>query len=343
MSKQFDPIVDGFMNLYGIKNLLDDMGVRNVKNSGTHYVISLCPFHEDNQPSFSVNTENGGFHCFACDAKGDLYELVKRYYNLDFKNAQAFLLARSGLDSNIDIEDIMFLKKLKLSTVEEVEEIAEPNHVYPSEQMIARMNKGPDPYNYLKNRGFSDETIEYFEASYAEDFTGYGYKNQQRITIPGHDQLGKLCGFIGRTPIDAKPKYLYSPGWQKSFTLFNLHRAKNYSKDGIILVEGSLDAMRLHDMGYPNVVAILGSELSKYQYGLLKQYTEKVYLMFDNDKAGFKANSAALALTKDNLDVYHVNLGDFNDPGDIPDKKTLDDIMSKAKSWFGYQLKKGGI
>jgi len=280
-------------------------------------------------------------NCFACDFKGNLYELVKRYYNLDFKGAQSFLLARSGLHGDIDIEDIMFLKKLRTITSEESEENLEPNHVYPSQEMIERMHKGPDPYNYLQNRGFSEDTINYFEANYAEDFTGYGYKNQQRITIPGHDELGKLCGFIGRTPIDAKPKYLYSPGWQKSFTLFNLHRVKKYSENGIIMTEGSLDVMKLHQMGYPNSVAILGSELSQYQYSLLKKYTNKIYLMFDNDKAGTKANTHAMELVKDNLDVYHVTLENYNDPGEISNKNDLDDIMSKAKSWFKYQLRKG--
>jgi len=341
MDKTFDPIVDGFMNIYGIRNLLDDIGVKHVKNSGSHYIIGLCPFHEDNQPSFSANTDDGSFTCFACDAKGNLYELVKRYYNLDFKGAQSFLLARSGLHGDIDIEDMMFLKKLRTMTNEESEENLEPNHVYPSKEMIERMHKGPDPYNYLQNRGFSEDTINYFEANYAEDFTGYGYKNQQRITIPGHDELGKLCGFIGRTPIDAKPKYLYTPGWQKSFTLFNLHRAKQYSENGIMLVEGSLDCFKIKQMGYSNVVAILGSELSQYQYSLLKKYTNKIYLFFDSDAAGSKASRNALELAKDNLDVYHINLNQYKDPGEIAEKTELDDMIANAKNWFKYQLRKG--
>jgi DNA primase len=169
---------------------------------------------------------------------------------------------------------------------------------------------------------------------------GRGYDNQQRITIPGHSEYGALCGFIGRTPIEATPKYLYTPGYPKSFTLFNLHRAKKHGDNGIIVVEGSLDVMRIHDLGYPNVTGILGSSLSVAQQKLLIKYTDKVYFMFDNDAAGLKANMQAIEAMKNQLNTYYISLGKLKDPGDIRDKATLDYLVSHAKDWNAFMFNK---
>jgi len=340
--RKLDPIVEAFIHKYGILNLLSDINVSNIQKMGNGQIIATCPYHEDRKPSFSVNSSNGLWTCFACDKHGDLIEMIKLSYNLDYKDARDFILARSGLDSNVNIEDITFVREIFNLTEETNSEEAVKWPVI-SQDVIKRMNVGPDPYEYLQKRGFNQSTIEYFECGYATDYLGRGYANQQRITIPGHDEYGKLCGYIGRTPIDATPKYLYTSGYPKSHTLFNLHRAKKHSANGLILVEGSLDAMRLHDLGYPNVCAILGSALSPNQQKLLLKYTDKVYVMFDNDAAGLKANLGALEAMKDHLDMYYVSLGDLNDPGDIREKSVIDSLMAKAKSWFKFALQKGGV
>lgn len=340
--KKLDPIVEAFILKYGILNLLDDIGVRNIQKLGNSQIVAVCPYHDDKKPSFSVNLENGLWTCFACDKHGDLVEMIKLSYNLEYKEAKEFILARSGLSGNINLDDIVFKRDIfnNMIDVIEEEEVKWPSI---SPEMIKRMNTGPDPYKYLLGRGFSQETIDYFECGYASDYLGRGYANQQRITIPGHTEYGKICGYIGRTPIDATPKYLYTAGYPKSHTLFNLHRAKKYSSKGLILVEGSLDAMRMHDLGYPNVCAILGSALSPAQQKLLMKYTDKIYIMFDNDKAGSKANMGAIEAMKDRVDTYFVSLEPFNDPGDVKDKETLDSMMLNAKSWFKFELQKGGI
>jgi DNA primase len=345
MPKNLNPLIEAFVHKYGILRLLNDIGVRNIQKTGQSQIIASCPYHEDTKPSFSVNLDHGMFNCFACDKHGDLIEMIKLSYNLTYKNAIQFILSRSGLESNINMDDILFLQDIQNAMVEEEEE---DSFSWPiiSKEMIKRMYYSPDPYNYLLGRGFSQKTIEYFECGYAVDYLGKGYEQQPRVTIPGHNEYGKICGFIGRTPVNANPKYIYTAGYPKSHTLFNLHRAKKFSNQGLILVEGSLDAMRLHDLGYPNACAILGSALSVYQQRLLLKTTDKVYFMFDNDNSGYKANQNAIEAMKDQLDVYFIPLKikklniEFNDPGDINCSNLLNILFDNAISWSNFIFNK---
>ena len=340
MSKKLlDPIIEAFILKYGILNLLNDIGVTNIQKTSKDQIIATCPYHDDKKPSFSVNLESGLWTCFACDAHGDTIEMIKLSYHLNFQEAKNFLLARSGLDENVNIEDITFKRDIFNNTVEYLEE--EPVK-WPiiSKEMVKRMYSGPDPYNYLLGRGFSQSTIEYFECGYAKDYLGRGYANQQRVTIPGHNEYGQLCGFIGRTPIDVTPKYLYTSGYPKSHTLFNLHRAKKYSDKGLILVEGPGDVMKVHNLEYFNVIAILGSSLSEAQQKLLMKYTDKVYFMFDNDSAGIKANFKAIETMQNKLDTYFIKLDFYKDPGEIPNKAILDKLINKAKNWNDFKFKR---
>ena len=276
-----DILSEAFIAKYGIKNMLEDVDARKIHKSGPDDFICCCPFHDDKTESFSININNGLYQCFACSAKGNLVEFIKLSYNLDYEEAKAYLLARSGLDiSNINLEDIAFKREIFNLTEDKTIEDELVNWPTISKEMKERMYKRKDPYNYLLNRGFSEAAINYFECGYSDDYLGLGYLKNKRVTIPGHNEHSQLCGFIGRTPINEQPKYIYTANYPKSKTLFNLHRAKSHSDKGLILVEGALDAMRLHDLGYPNVCAILGSNLSPSQQKLLLKYTDKVYAAF---------------------------------------------------------------
>jgi len=339
-----DILSEAFIAKYGIKHMLEDVNAKKIHKSGPDDFICCCPFHDDKTESFSININNGLYQCFACSAKGNLVEFIKLSYNLDYEQAKAYLLARSGLDiENINFEDIAFKREIFNLTKDKTAEDELVKWPIISEDMVKRMYVGPDPYNYLLKRGFSEAAIKYFECGYSDDYLGTGYVKRKRITIPGHNEYGQLCGFIGRTPIDEHPKYLYTAGYPKSNTLFNLHRAKTHSAQGIIVVEGSLDAMRIHDLGYPNVTAILGSALSIAQQKLLIKSTNKVYFMFDNDAAGLKATMNAIEAMKNQLNTYYISLGKLKDPGEITSKENLDFLISNAKSWFKYELQKGGI
>jgi|GEM_PF-2157459 len=344
MSNDFtnDVIIEAFLINYGMTAALEDVGVNSYQKTSEDNIIAVCPFHADTKPSFSVNLSNGLFQCFACDAHGNLYQFIQLAYDLSYKQAKEYIMARSGLSEGVNLEDLTLLRKIKQSLIKINAAKTEETQDKPiSPEMISRMYQREDPHNYLLGRNFKPETIKYFECGYTDDWLGKGYNKQERITIPVHDEYGTIKGFIGRTPVNAMPKYINTGGLSKSHLLYNLNRAAKYAQNGLILVEGTLDVMRLHDLGYPNAVAILGAKLSETQLHLLTKYTDKIYLMFDSDEAGSNANLSALEMTKDLLEVYFVPLKTFKDPGEIMEPETLKQLLSNAKNWFTYNVQEG--
>jgi DNA primase len=338
-----DPIVEAFVANYGIKNLLDDLNARKVHSTGKNQLILCCLFHDEMNESFSINTLTGLWKCFGCGLVGNLYQFVSLSYNIDYQEARKFIAKRAGLSLDSNIEDVIFFRDLNLALTEEKNE---DDIVWPSfsKQQIDSFYEKPDPYNYLENRGFTKETIAYFECGFTSNWRSFNeekqiFEGQDRVIIPGHDNFGNYVGFIGRTPINEEPKYKYTKSYPKSHTLFNLHRAKHYS-NSLILVEGSLDVMNVHQLGYPNVVAILGASLSKYQCKLILENTQRVYLMFDNDKAGkIATQKAAEMLVEKIYTLKIVSLKGIKDPGEIKNKQTLDEFLNKSFDWFEYNVK----
>jgi DNA primase len=343
-----DTIIDLFVQKYGIKSLLEDLDVKQLQPSTNDNWVMCCPFHDESNASFSISIKNGLWKCFACGIEGNLYQFVSKSYNISYSEAKQFILARAGLDANVNFEDIIFLNDIGtiLSTpANSLEEVALPTF---DDYHINLMYETPDPYNYLVNRGFSEPVITYFQCGYTSQWRATSYATgkigyEHRITIPGHDAYGSRAGFIGRTPINEEPKYRYTYAYPKSHTLFNLHRAKHWAhSNGLIVVEGSLDVMRIHQLGWPNVVAILGAKISEAQKRLLEKYTDRVYLMTDNDKAGQIALKHGIEILKDSLDVYVIPLGEYKDPGEIMESKIFKEMMDRSCSWFSYNLREGG-
>jgi DNA primase len=337
-----DFLTEAFINHYGIKNLLIDLDVRGIKHSGINELVMRCPFHDDKMASFAMDLTKGLWKCFGCGLEGNFIKFIMLAYHLNYAQANNFIKQRAGLSDDIDVDDMIFLRDLDnilnpRSDKEETNDIK----VNFTPEIIASMYECEDPYHYLENRGLDDDTIKYFECGFTSHWKSFKNKkeiHEERVTWPGHDKDGNIIGFIGRTPVNDDPKYRYTIGYKKADNLFNLHRAKKYANDGLILVEGSFDAMRVHSFGYPNVCAILGAKISNNQAKLLFHMTDKVYLMFDNDKAGRKANESALETLQENLDIYYISLENFKDPGEIPDKKTFDKLFLNAKSWFAFGL-----
>jgi DNA primase len=337
-----DFLAEAFIAHYGIKNLLNDLDIKGVKNSGIGEVIMRCPFHEDKMASFAMSLKNGLWKCFGCGLEGNLIKFIMLAYHLNYVQANDFLHQRAGLSDDVNIDDLIFLREIENIIGDKTEkEETENIKVNFTPEIIASMYEGQDPYNYLQERGLDDDTINYFECGYTKHWKCFRNKKtfyEERITWPGHDKDGNIIGFIGRTPVGDEPKYRYTIGYKKADNLFNFHRAKSYAKDGIILVEGSFDAMKIHSFGYPNVCAILGAKLSANQTKILFNMTNKVYLMFDNDNAGRKANENALQTLQENLDIYYIPLGNLKDPGEIQNKQTFDKLFYNARSWFAYNM-----
>jgi DNA primase len=301
-----------------------------------------CEFHDEKKESLSMNTETGQWICFGCGLKGNLFQFVARSYNISYQKAKEFVLVRGGL-ANANLDDILFLRDIKMNLAQdkEIEKVQWHNF---TEAEIAVMYESPDPYDYLIKRGFTPETVEYFECGFTSKWRGRDPETEEtryepRITIPGHNKEGKIAGFIGRTPIDQTPKYRYSFGYPKSQTLFNLHRAKKHADAGLIVVEGSTDVMRIHQFGYPNVVGALGAKLSDEQLRLLTETTDTVFLMFDNDAAGKMATENAIKDLEEKVHVNYIGLPEgLKDPDSLESKEQFEELYENHVSWFGYKL-----
>jgi DNA primase len=340
---QIDPVVLQFVQVYGVRNLIESIGLEKIRQVGQYY-MARCPFHDNfREPDFQIHKNLGLFNCFGCQAKGNLYQFVALVYNLTYKEADKFIQKLAGFDASVNIEDIKFRAQLANmfngdSTPEAVKKIRKFK-----ESDIARMNTGSDPTNYLQGRGFSPEVIEYFECTYTDkwaywntDTNAYAY--QKRVVIPGHYVDGVIAGFIGRTIENAEPKYKYTAGYPKSTSIFNLHRAKKHCSRGLILVEGSLDAMNIHQFGFPNVGAIYGATLHEKQIELVCEYTDKLFLMFDDDKAGKRAMLQGIEAFKDKVDLNIIPLSKFKDPGSIPNAEIFKQLFNQSLNYRAFDI-----
>lgn len=345
---KLDPVADQFCEVYGVKQLLEDCGLKKIRNSGD-YLMALCPFHDNSrEPDFQITKKNGLYLCFGCGAAGNLYTFVSQIHGISTKDANSFIQKLAGFDSSISVEDIKFRANLKnifgLNKNGEEEKAESKAQFKITDSIIARMNTGPDPYNYLSSRGFTPETIAYFECTFTNKWRVYNqetdqYEFQERIVVPGHNIDGSLCGYIGRTPVNQTPKYRYTALYPKSTSLFNLHRVKNeISSTGVILVEGPLDAMQIHNLGIPYVCSIYGAKLHPAQIQLLCRYTNKVYLMFDNDKAGQNVMKESILSLNELLDVNIVSLDTYKDPGEILIRSELDRLLKSSLNFSTWKL-----
>lgn len=341
---QNDEIVNQFIKVYGIKRLLEDFGEEKIKKENVHYMC-CCPFHDERAPSFGIEMNSGLFHCFACDVSGNLYQFVVKKLDISYKEAIQYIKKLAGFQSTQNIEDLMFLNQMKskLETEANVKKEEKPI-IKIDEKVLKNMNTGSDPYFYLQKRGFSQETIEDFECTFTNKWRRMNadtnkYFFEERVIIPLHDTKGNIIGFAGRTPLDAQPKYLYTYGFAKSECLFNLHRAKKYTNEGLIIVEGPLDAMQLWNIGFKNVVSIYGASPSEEQISLISRYTDKVYLSFDNDKAGHNAFVKAIDGLKDKVDINVLNINPYKDPGEIKSREEFQRILDNSYNWHDFQLK----
>jgi len=252
-----------------IKSILKSLNVSVVGETGNDF-LAYCPFHSNrHSSSFSVSKEFGAWLCFnpACGESGTLIDLVKRITNRNDYEALRFISVKEAeVLSNFDdlLED----------TLEEKPDFIEFDSTT-IEKLTSEMKQYEDGRVYMHGRGFTDETLEYFNVGYSS--------NRNMVTVPVHSPDGICVGVVGRS-IKEK-EFKNSPGLPRNSTLFNIHRAKRIGATCII-VESSFDAMRVHQAGFPNVVATLGGHISSNNLSLLNRYFNRIIIMTDNDQAG---------------------------------------------------------
>ncbi|MBF8981985.1 DNA primase [Lutibacter sp. B2] len=368
------------MNINFSESLIDEIKARNdivgiisqyvpLKQTGHNYQ-GLCPFHNEKTPSFIVSNDRQLYHCFGCGQAGDVIEFIMKMEHVDFVDALRLLGEKVGI--NIEEEGV---------SKEQKELISEKNDIYQMNRDAAifyyknLMNQPNEALNYLYKRGLDVKTIKKFGLGYAlnewQSLKNYllekGYSQQSihnagliteknnrfydrfrnRIIFPIINTTGKVIGFGARAMDDSIPKYLNSPQtlvFNKSYNLFGLNFAKKEitSKKEMIVVEGYMDVISLYQHEIKNVVASLGTALTKGQGQLLKRYADKAFIAYDSDEAGQAATLKGMEiLTESECQVRVVSLSDGKDPDELIRKRGkqvfLEDI-NKALLLVDYKI-----
>lgn len=289
--------------------------------------VGLCPFHNEKTPSFTVYPDTQSFYCFGCGAGGDAIGFIRKIENLDYIDAVKLLTERAGMQMPQDGFDDSLSKKRR-RVLEANRAAAKYFHNY----MMS--DEGIEGLNYFLSRGLSLSTVKKFGLGYAPNkwdgllrnlsAQGFsipdlldaglirkGQKNnyfdnfRNRVMTPIIDVRGNVIAFGGRVLDDSKPKYINTDNtiaYKKTNELFGLNFAKDSGKNTIILCEGYMDVIAMHQAGFTNAVAGCGTALTSEQVRLISRYADEVILAYDADEAGQKAVRKALSLFR-NADI----------------------------------------
>ena len=297
----------------------------NLKRAG-RISKGLCPFHGEKTASFTVYPDTQSYYCFGCGNGGDVITFIKNIENLDYIDAVRFLADKNGMNMPEENSYDNTMNKRRLRMLEANREAAKFFH------SCLGKPEGAVGYKYFKNRGLTDDTIRKFGLGFAPDnfyaLTNYmldkGYTKEElvasnlaryakskpnviydnfrnRVMFPIIDVKGNVIAFGGRVMDDSKPKYLNTSDtmvYKKSQGVFALNLAKKSGKDSLILCEGYMDVIALHQAGFTNAVAGLGTALTGEQARLLSRYAAEIMIAYDADEAGQKAATRALSIFK---------------------------------------------
>ena len=284
-----------------------------LQKKGSSY-FGLCPFHNEKSPSFSVSRDKQMYYCFGCGAGGNVFTFIMEYENYTFLEALRFLAERAGIElpeeeyskeakERADLR-VTLLEMNKLAAKYFYAQLKSPGgkvgYEYLrkrqlSEETITAFGLGysnkysDDLYKYLKTKGYSDELIVKAGLANVDEKQGIYDKFWNRVMFPIMDANNRVIGFGGRVMGDGKPKYLNSPEtliFDKSRNLYGLHRARTSRKSYFLICEGYMDVISLHQAGFTNAVASLGTALTSGHASLIKRYVNEVYLTYDSDEAG---------------------------------------------------------
>ena len=342
-------------------NIVDVIGsyVKLTKKGSTYF--GLCPFHNEKTPSFSV-TDNGSkqmFYCFGCHTGGSVLTFVMKYENCSYSEALQALADRAGI--TLPKPDYSKADSEKAKKREEILEVNKQAAIY--FYHLLKSPRGEAAHAYLTDRGLSEETIKAFGLGYSDKYRddlykylkGKGYSDEilkesglcvikendtrdyfwNRVMFPIMDVRNKVVGFGGRITGQGEPKYLNSPEticFDKGRTLFGLNTAKKYKGKELILVEGYMDVISLHQAGFTNAVASLGTALTDGNVGVLKRYTDSVLISYDSDLAGRDAALRAIPKMRDaGISAKVVNLLPYKDPDELIKAEGAEEYRKRLK------------
>ena len=354
-----------------MKNDIVDVisGYVRLQKKGSSY-FGLCPFHNEKSPSFSVSPGKQMYYCFGCGAGGNVFTFIMEYENFTFIEAVKYLAERAG----VKLPEGEYSKEQRaaadLKTVLlEVNKKAASYYYYQLKQ-----ESGRQAYEYLKNRELSDETIKSFGLGYSSKYSdslyrylkGKGYSDAilkesglfsaderygmhdkfwNRVMFPIMDVNNRVIGFGGRVMGDAKPKYLNSPEtkiFDKSRNLYGLNIARKSRKNYLIVCEGYMDVISMHQAGFTNAVASLGTALTSGHASLMSRYTKEVLLTYDSDEAGQKAALRGIPILREaGIKPRVVNLAPYKDPDEFikaEGQEAFEKRLSEAMNYFLFEV-----
>lgn len=355
-----------------MKNDIVDVvsGYVKIQKKGSSY-FGLCPFHNEKSPSFSVSPGKQMFYCFGCGAGGNVFTFVMKYENYTFQEAIKMLAERAGVNlPEIEYSEEMKRKEDKRTRLLEINKEAARYFYYQlrsergraglaylqkrelSDETMKQFGLGfsnvtsDDLVKYLKSRGYEDQLIQ--EAGLASFDERYGLHDKfwNRVMFPIQDINHRVIGFGGRVMGDGKPKYLNSPEtmiFDKSRNLYGLNFARTSRKDQIILCEGYMDVISMHQAGFTQAVASLGTAFTAGQANILRRYAKEVILAYDSDGAGVHAALRAIGILKEaGLSGKVLNLTPHKDPDEFIKAEGVEAFQERldhAENSFFFELR----
>lgn len=318
----------------------------NLNKKGNSY-MACCPFHHEKTPSFHVSRDKQMYHCFGCGVGGNVYTFIMEYENMSFTEAMHYLAERSGVE--LPKEDMSADKRARENYKTGLKAINRAAAVY-FHYLLMNTEHGKKALDYLHGRGFSDDTIKSFGMGYSDIYSNdlykylrnKGYEDRQlkdsglvdfyeskgavdkfwnRVMVPIADINGKVIAFGGRVLGDGEPKYMNTREteiFDKGRNLFAMNIARRSKKRGIIICEGYMDVIAMHQAGFDNAVASLGTALTMGQASLIKRYTDEVYLAYDSDGAGTKASLRNVSTLREvGLSTRVIDMKPYKDPDEF--------------------------
>ena len=354
-----------------MKNDIVDVisGYVKLQKKGANY-FGLCPFHNEKSPSFSVSPGKQMYYCFGCGAGGNVLTFVMEYENYTFQEALQSLADRAG----VTLPKMEYSKEAReqaefRARLLEVNKLAANYFYYQMKQPQGKIayeyfhdkrkltdetmlrfglgysNKTSDDlYRFLKEKGYDDAFLSQTGLVTIEERGGRD-KFWNRVMFPIMDVNNRVIGFGGRVMGDGEPKYLNSPEtklFDKSRNLYGLNYARTTREKYMLVCEGYLDVISMHQAGFTNAVASLGTAFTSQHAGVLKRYTDQVILTYDSDGAGIKAALRAIPILRDaGISARVLNMKPYKDPDEFIKNMGADafkERIAQAKNSFLFEI-----
>jgi len=345
-------------------------GYVSLKHKGNTF-SACCPFHHEKTPSFHVSRDKQMYHCFGCGVGGNVYTFIMEYENFSFPEAVKMLAERSNVElPEYEMTNEQRSRENYKTVLKEMNKTAAAYFHY----LLTKTEHGKKALEYLSNRGLTEETIKNFGMGYSDiyedDLYKYlrskGFSDAQmkdsglveirenkgatdkfwnRVMVPILDINGKVIAFGGRVLGDGMPKYINTKEtavFDKSHNLFAMNIARRSKRRGIIICEGYMDVISMHQAGFDNAVASLGTAFTLGQAGIIKRYSQEVYLAYDSDGAGTQATLKAIGILREiGLVTRVIDMKPYKDPDEFIKalgKEAFDERINNAITAIMFEV-----